>query len=107
MFRLGVAELEDPAYAELRIGGATSHAEQVVGWVRRFRNVEDWAKAVSTEAIERADWTLNIFRYVLPTIGEDVPPLPEAVAASKQALAEARAAEDACGACWKKTAAWR
>ena len=31
---------------------------------------------------------------MLPPIGEDIPPLPEAVAAFKQALAEARAAED-------------
>ena len=39
-------------------------------------------------------WTLNISRYVLPPVGADVPPLPEAVAAFKRALAEARAAED-------------
>ena len=52
------------------------------------------AKVVSTEEIEREDSTLNSSRYVLPPIGEDVPPLPEAVAAFKQALAEARAAED-------------
>ena len=39
------------------------------------------------------DWTLNISRYVLPPVREDIPPLPEAVAAFKQAIAEARAAE--------------
>ena len=71
-----------------------AHAERIVGWVRRFRDVEDRAKVVSTAEIEREDWTLNISRYVLPPIGENVPPLPEAVAAFKQALAEARAAED-------------
>ena len=71
-----------------------AHAEQIVEWVRRFRDVKDRASVVSTAAIEREDWTLNISRYVLPPIGEDVPPLPEAVAAFKQALAEARAAED-------------
>ena len=71
-----------------------AHAEQIVGWVRQFRDVEDRAKVVSTEEIEHEDWTLNISRYVLSPIGEDVPPLPEAVAAFKQALAEARAAED-------------
>ena len=38
--------------------------------------------------------TLNISRYVLPPIGEDIPPLPEAVDAFKTALADARAAED-------------
>ena len=32
--------------------------------------------------------------YILPPIGEDMPPLPEAVAALKDALTEARAAED-------------
>jgi len=71
-----------------------AHAERIVEWVRRFRDVKDRAKVVSTKEIEREDWTLNISRYVLPPIGEDVPPLPEAVAAFKQALAEARAAED-------------
>ncbi|MCY4615340.1 MAG: N-6 DNA methylase, partial [Chloroflexi bacterium] len=71
-----------------------AHAEQIVRWARRFRDVEDRAKVVSTEDIEREDWTLNISRYVLPPVGDDVPPLPEALAAFKQALAEARAAEN-------------
>ena len=71
-----------------------AHADQIVEWVRRFRDVENRAKVVSTEDIEREDWTLNISRYVMPPAGEDVPPLPEAVAAFKQALAEARTAED-------------
>ena len=71
-----------------------SHAEEIVRWMRRFRDVEDRAKVVSTEAIAREDWTLNISRYVLPPIGDEIPPLPEALAAFKQALAEARAAED-------------
>ena len=72
-----------------------SHAEQLVGWVRQFRDVEARAKVVSTEEIERESWTLTISRYVVPPIGERIPPLPEAaVAASQQALAEARAAED-------------
>ena len=71
-----------------------AHAEEIVGWVRQFRDAEDRAKVVSTEEIEREDWTVNISRYVLPPIGEDVPPLPDAVAAFKQALAEARATED-------------
>ena len=58
---------------------------------------------LSTAEIAREDWTLNISRYVLPPVGEDIPPLPEAGAAFKQALAEARAAT-ACGGCWKRTA---
>ena len=49
---------------------------------------------VSMVEIVREDSALSISRYVLPPIGEDVPPLPEAVAAFKQALAETRVAED-------------
>ena len=70
------------------------HAEKIVGWVRRFRDVGHRARVVSTGEIAAEDWTLNISRYVLPPVGADVPPLPEAVAAFKRALAEARAAED-------------
>ena len=70
------------------------HAEQIVGWVKAFRDVEDRAKVVSLDEIEEEGCTLNISRYVLPPIGEDIPPLPEAVAAFKDAMAEARSAED-------------
>ena len=84
LFRKGRAQnFLDPEYAE-----------RIVGWVRRFRDVEHRARVVSTEEIAAEDWTLNISRYVLPPVGADVPPLPEAVAAFKRALAEARAAED-------------
>jgi len=71
-----------------------AHGQQVVAWVRDFKNAEDRAKVVSLAEIKAEDWTLNISRYVLPPVGEDIPPLPEAVAAFKEALAEARAAED-------------
>jgi type I restriction enzyme M protein len=70
------------------------HAEQIVAWVRDFKDVEDRAKVVGLNEIEQEEWTLNISRYVLPPISEDTPPLTEAVAAFKQAVAEARAAED-------------
>jgi type I restriction enzyme M protein len=69
------------------------HAEQIVGWVEAFKDVEDLAKVVDLGEIEQEEWTLNISRYVLPPIAEDIPPLPEAVAAFKDALAEARASE--------------
>lgn len=72
----------------------SEHSEQIVGWVRQFQNVKDRATIVSSEEIEREDWTLNISRYVLPPIGEDVLPLPKAAAAFKEALGEARAAEN-------------
>ncbi|HOW96493.1 MAG TPA: class I SAM-dependent DNA methyltransferase [Kiritimatiellia bacterium] len=70
------------------------HAEQIVAWVRAFKSVEDRAKVVILDEIKAEDWTLNISRYVLPPVAEDIPPLPEAVAALKAALTEARAAED-------------
>lgn len=70
------------------------HAGTITGWVRAFEDVEDRTKVVTLEEIKDEGWTLNISRYVLPPIGEDIPPLPEAVAAFKAALAQCRSAED-------------
>jgi type I restriction enzyme M protein len=70
------------------------HAEQIVKWFHTFEDVEDRAKVITLDEIKNEGWTLNIPRYVLPPIGKDIPPLPEAVAALKGALTEARAAED-------------
>jgi type I restriction enzyme M protein len=70
------------------------HTTQIVKWYRAFTNVEDRAKVVSLDEIKNEGWTLNISRYVLPPIGEEIPPLSEAVTTFKSALAEARAAED-------------
>jgi type I restriction enzyme M protein len=71
-----------------------THAAEIHGWVRDFAEVEDRTRVVALDEIEKEGWTLNISRYVLPPIGADIPPLPEAVAAFKEALANARAAED-------------
>ena len=70
------------------------HAAQIVSWVRAFKDVPDRAKVVSLADIKAEDGTLNISRYVLPPLGEEIPPLPEAIAAFKQAIIDARAAED-------------
>lgn len=70
------------------------HAEQIVIWVRAFKDVDDRAKVVSLDEIKAEDWTLNISRYVQPPIGQKFPPLPKAVADFKKALADCRAAED-------------
>jgi type I restriction enzyme M protein len=72
----------------------SEHGEKIVMWFQAFDDVEDHAKVVSLDEIKEEGWTLNISRYVLPPIGEDIPPFPEAVAAFKDALTEARAAED-------------
>jgi type I restriction enzyme M protein len=61
---------------------------------RAFEDVEDRARVVTLDEIKKEGWTLNISRYVLPPIGQDIPPLSEAVEAFKTALVDARAAED-------------
>ena len=48
----------------------------------------------SLDEIKEEDWTLNISRYVLPPIGEDIPPLDVAITDFKAALEQARAAEE-------------
>ena len=70
------------------------HAQKILGWFEAFGDVKDRAKVVSLQEIENEDWTLNISRYVLPPLGEDIPPLSEAVRDFKDALARCREAED-------------
>ena len=70
------------------------HGEQIIKCFHAFEDVEDRAKVVSLDEIKEEGWTLNISRYVLPPLGKDIPRLPEAVAAFKEALTEARVAED-------------
>ncbi len=70
------------------------HVEQIVTWARRFEDVNDRAKVVSIDEIRAEEGTLNISRYVLPPVGEDLPSLSEAVASFKHALSECRAAEN-------------
>ena len=70
------------------------HVAEIHGWYEAFADVEDRARVVDLAEIEKEGFTLNISRYVLPPIGADIPPLPEAVATFKEALAKCRAAED-------------
>ena len=70
------------------------HAKKILSWYEAFGDVKDRAKVVSLQEIESEDWTLNISRYVLPPLGEDIPPLSEAVRDFKDALARCREAED-------------
>jgi type I restriction enzyme M protein len=70
------------------------HAEQIIGWVRVFADVEDRSKVVGIKDIEEQDWTLNIARYVQPRSREEFPPLPEAITTFKDALVECRVAEE-------------
>jgi type I restriction enzyme M protein len=70
------------------------HAAQIVAWAHAFTHVTDRVKIVTLDEIEAEDWTLNISRYVIPPVGEDISSLPEALATFKQAVAQARAAEN-------------
>jgi type I restriction enzyme M protein len=72
-----------------------AHAEQILGWYHLFADVADHTRVVTLEEIAAEGWTLNISRYVLPPIGRDIPPLAEAVADFKAALARCREAEAA------------
>ncbi|MDQ0045396.1 type I restriction-modification system subunit M [Variovorax boronicumulans] len=69
------------------------HAAEILGWYRGFADVQDAARVVSLDEIKAEDWTLNISRYVLPPLQQDIPPLPEAIAAFKDALTRCRKAE--------------
>ena len=69
------------------------HSTEILRWVQSFAEVENRTRVVSLAEIEKEGWTLNISRYVLPPIGSDIPPLPVAVAAFKDALTKCREAE--------------
>jgi type I restriction enzyme M protein len=71
-----------------------AHATEILGWYQRFEEVADRTRVVTLADIEKEGGTLNISRYVLPPLGADIPPLPVAVAAFKEALARCREAED-------------
>jgi type I restriction enzyme M protein len=70
------------------------HANQILEWVKNFVDVKDRTRVVSLKDIQAEDWTLNISRYVLPSIGEDILPLEQAIADFKTALERARQAEE-------------
>jgi type I restriction enzyme M protein len=70
------------------------HADQIAAWTRQFDDVQDRARVVTLAQIKEEDWTLNISRYVLPPIGEDIPPLAVAIEDFKSAWARAQEAEN-------------
>jgi type I restriction enzyme M protein len=69
------------------------HADQISGWVKQFEEIQDRARVVTMSQIKEEDWTLNISRYVLPPIGEDIPPLDVAIEDFKAAWERAQGAE--------------
>lgn len=69
------------------------HDAEILGWYQAFTDVQDRVRIVSTDEIKAEDWTLNISRYVLPPLNDDIPPLPLAIADFKSALERCREAE--------------
>ncbi|MDD2128354.1 type I restriction-modification system subunit M [Pseudomonas sp. 17391] len=70
------------------------HADEILAWYQSFTDVQDAARVVTLDEIMAEDWTLNISRYVLPPLQEDILPLPDAIAAFKDALTRCREAEE-------------
>lgn len=70
------------------------HSAEILKWVQKYKDVENNSRVVNLTEIQAEDWTLNISRYVLPLIGEDIPPLDVAIADFSAALERARYAED-------------
>lgn len=70
------------------------HADEILAWYQSFSDVQDSARVVTLDEIKAEDWTLNISRYVLPPLLEDVPPLPDAIGTFKDALTRCREAEE-------------
>ena len=69
------------------------HKEQIAAWANQFEEVQDRARVVALSQIQEEDWTWNISRYILPPIGEDIPPLDVAIQEFKAAWGRAQEAE--------------
>jgi len=69
------------------------HAASILDWYRGFADVQDAVRVVTLDEIKAEDWTLNISRYVLPPLQDDIPLLPDAITAFKDALIRCRDAE--------------
>jgi type I restriction enzyme M protein len=70
------------------------HAAEILSWVQKFEDRPNQTRVVSLQEIQAEGLTLNISRYVLPPIGEGIPPLDVAITDFKAALESARAAEE-------------
>lgn len=70
------------------------HVADIRSWYVGFADVQDAVRVVTLDEIKAENWTLNISRYVLPPLQEDIPSLPDAIAAFKDALTLCREAEE-------------
>ncbi len=83
LFRRGRAQ----NYLEAEYGA------EILSWFQEFKDVQDRVRIAKTDDIKAEDWTLNISRYVLPPLNEDISPLPQAIEDFKSALERCREAE--------------
>jgi type I restriction enzyme M protein len=70
------------------------HSAEILGWYHGFVDVQYGARVVTLDEIKSQNWTLNISRYVVPPLQEDIPPLLDAIAALNGALTRCREAEE-------------
>jgi type I restriction enzyme M protein len=59
------------------------HALEIQGWFEKFEDVQDAVRIVGIDEIKAEDWTLNISRYVLPPLQEDIPHYPRPLPPSR------------------------
>jgi type I restriction enzyme M protein len=69
------------------------HGKEILIWFQQFTDVEDRVRIVSRDEIKEEEWTLNISRYVLPPLNDNIPALPQAIEDFKAALVRCRDAE--------------
>lgn len=73
------------------------HGREILKWFQDFQDIPDRVLIVGTDEIKAEGWTLNISRYVLPPLADEVPPLPQAIEDFKSALERCREAEKELG----------
>jgi type I restriction enzyme M protein len=69
------------------------HGAEILNWFQQFTDVQDRVHIVGIHEIKAEEWTLNISRYVLPPLKDDIPLLPQAIEDFKIALERCREAE--------------
>jgi len=70
------------------------HVADILSWYRAFADVPGAVRIVSLDEIKAEKWTLNISRYVAPSVEGSILSLTDAVGSFKDLLARCREAEE-------------
>ena len=70
------------------------HSSRILELYEAFDDVEGESKVVDMAELEENDWNLNITRYVLPVLEEDLMTLDEAITNFRKSLESAWKAEE-------------